>query len=266
MRTLAVTVFVLIAVILAGNTPAMAQQVEGNKETVEIGLSTDTIAITSGFRGTDLTVFGALDNADPLIQRQGRYDIVVILQGPERSFVVRRKDRYFGIWINSESVNFQNIPASYSLASTRPLQDIAVPKTFAQLALGVNNIFYEPMPDGFNSSASLREFTKELPRLKLKQNLYSQRPGEVQFLSSTLFRATLSLPANVPVGKHIARAFLFRNGEFLRQSSTSLNIVKAGLEYRIYKAAHENSLLYGLFAVFLAVVTGWMGRLMFRKD
>lgn len=101
MRTLAVTVFVLIAVILAGNTPAMAQQVEGNKETVEIGLSTDTIAITSGFRGTDLTVFGALDNADPLIQRQGRYDIVVILQGPERSFVVRRKDRYFGIWINS---------------------------------------------------------------------------------------------------------------------------------------------------------------------
>ncbi|SDP89138.1 TIGR02186 family protein [Phyllobacterium sp. OV277] len=251
---------------MASLSAAFAQQIPGNKETVEIGLSTDTIAITSGFRGTDLTVFGAFDNADPLIQRQGRYDIVVILQGPERNFVVRRKDRFFGVWVNSESVTFQHIPASYSLASTRSLQDIAVPKTFAQLALGVNNIFYEPMPDGFGSSASLREFTTELPRLKLKQNLYSQRPGDVQFLSSTLFRATLSLPANVPVGKHVARAFLFRNGEFLRESSTSLNIVKAGLEYRIYKAAHENSLLYGLFAVFLAVFTGWMGRLMFRKD
>jgi uncharacterized protein (TIGR02186 family) len=245
---------------------ALAQQLPGNKETVEIGLSTDTIAITSGFRGTDLTVFGALDNADPLIQRQGRYDIVVVLEGPERDFVVRRKDRYLGIWVNAESVSFQHIPASYSLASTRNLQDIAAPKVFQQLGLGVNNIYYEPVPDGFGSSAALKEFTTELPRLKLRQQLYSQRPGDVQFLSSTLFRATLSLPANVPVGKHVARAYLFRNGEFLRESSTSLNIVKAGLEFRIYRAANQFSLLYGLFAVFLAVLTGWMGRLVFRKD
>ena len=256
---------ILLGLLVSG--AALAQQpVPANKETVEIGLSTDTISITSGFRGTDLTVFGALDNADPLIQRQGRYDIVVILEGPERNFVVRRKDRFFGIWVNSESVAFQHIPASYSLASTRSLQDIASPKTFGQLALGFNNIFYEPMPDGFSSSASLREFTKELPRLKLKQQLYTQRIGDVQFLSSTLFRATLSLPANVPVGKHVARAFLFRNGEFLRQSSTSLNIVKAGLEFRIYRAANQHSLLYGFFAVFLAVVTGWAGRLVFRKE
>ncbi|ATU92807.1 TIGR02186 family protein [Phyllobacterium zundukense] len=257
-------VLVLIIGLGAGNT-AVAQ-VLPNKETVEIGLSTDTIAITSGFRGTDLTVFGALDNADPLIQRQGRYDIIVILQGPERNFVVRRKDRFFGIWINTESVTFQHIPASYSLASTRSLQDITTPKVFAQLGLGVNNIFYEPTPDGFESSFALKEFTKELPRLKLKQQLYSQRMGDVQFLSSTLFRATLSLPANVPVGKHVARAYLFRNGEFLRESATSLNIVKAGLEFRIYRAANQHSLLYGLFAVLLAVITGWMGRLVFRKD
>ncbi len=257
--------FILLAAFLAGQ-PALAQQRPANTETVEIGLSTDTIAITSGFRGTDLIVFGALDNADPLIQRQGRYDIVVVLEGPERSFVVRRKDRYLGIWVNAKSASFQHIPASYSLASTRNLQDIATPKIFTQLGLGVNNMYYEPMPDGFSSSKSLKEFTTELPRLKLKQRLYNQRPGDVQFLSATLFRATLSLPANVPVGKHVARAFLFRNGEFLRENATSLNIVKAGLEFRIYRAANQYSLLYGIFAVLLAVVTGWAGRLIFRKD
>lgn len=63
------------------------------EETIEIGLSTETIAITSNFRGTDLTIFGALDNTDPLVQRQGRYDIVVILQGPARDLVVREKER-----------------------------------------------------------------------------------------------------------------------------------------------------------------------------
>jgi hypothetical protein len=68
MRTAAGALMLMIA--LAAGQAASAQQLPGNKETVEIGLSTDTIAITSGFRGTDLTIFGALDNADPLIQRQ----------------------------------------------------------------------------------------------------------------------------------------------------------------------------------------------------
>lgn len=264
MRTLLLQTTLSVLALLVLPAPSMAQPTPGT-ETIEIGLSTETIAITSGFRGTDLTVFGAVDNADPLIQRQGRYDVIVILEGPVRNLVVRRKDRIAGVWANAESVTFRNVPLSYSLASTRSLQDITTEKIYKQLALGVNNLFLEPEPD-FSSSAVLAEFSRELPRLKLKQKLYSQRIGDVQFLSATLFRATLSLPANVPTGMHKARAFLFRNGEFLRESSTNLQIVKAGLEQRIYHAAHNYSLFYGLFAVFLAVMTGWFGRILFRKD
>ena len=43
----------------------------------------------AGFEGTNLTVFGALDNTDPLVQRQGRYDIIVVLEGPPEDVVVR---------------------------------------------------------------------------------------------------------------------------------------------------------------------------------
>jgi len=259
---------------LAAASPALPQTTRPNEtrekptaptEAIEIGLSTETIAITSNFRGTNLTIFGALDNADPLIRRQGRYDIIVVLQGPERDLVVRKKERYLGVWVNAESQTFLGVPLSYSLASTRNLQDIADPKVFRQLSIGVDNFYLAPKAaDKTDSNVPL--FSKELREIKMRQGLYSQRIGDVEFISPTLFRATLSLPTNVPVGRHRARALLFRNGTFVREANTSLQIVKAGLEYRIYEAAQNYSLPYGLFAVFLAVITGWFGRLLFRKD
>ncbi|KXF79502.1 hypothetical protein ATN84_02640 [Paramesorhizobium deserti] len=259
---------------LAAASPTLPQTTQPNKtreqpaaptETIEIGLSTETIAITSNFGGTNLTIFGALDNADPLIRRQGRYDIIVVLQGPERDLVVRKKERYLGVWVNAESQTFLGVPLSYSLASTRSLQDIADPKIFRQLSIGVDNFYLAPEAAD-KSDANIPEFGKELREIKMRQGLYSQRIGDVEFISPTLFRATLSLPTNVPVGRHRARALLFRSGTFVREANTSLQIVKAGLEYRIYEAAQNYSLLYGLFAVFLAVLTGWFGRLLFRKD
>lgn len=54
----------------SGDGNAVPQLQNPAEETIEIGLSTETIAITSNFGGTDLTIFGALDNADPMIQRQ----------------------------------------------------------------------------------------------------------------------------------------------------------------------------------------------------
>ncbi|GAA5543297.1 MULTISPECIES: TIGR02186 family protein [Brucella/Ochrobactrum group] len=235
------------------------------EETIDIGLSTETIAITSNFGGTDLTIFGALDNADPMIQRQGRYDIIVVLQGPERNLVVRKKERYLGVWINADSETFLGVPLSYSLASTRNLQDIADEKVYRQLSVGVRNFYLNP-EDPSSLSGNIPKFGTELREMKIRQGLYNQRIGGVEFVSRTLFRATLNLPANVPVGRHKARALLFRNGVFLREANAGLEIVKAGLEQSVYNAAHQYSLLYGLFAVFLAVFTGWFGRILFRKD
>src|SRR5690606_38739398 len=115
-----------------------------HNEGIQIGLSTNNIAITAGFSGADLTIFGALEDADPQVARQGRYDVIVVLEGPGQPIVVRRKDRVLGIWMNLESETFDNVPVSYSMASTRPLQDITEPNSYKQLSLGPNNIYLEP--------------------------------------------------------------------------------------------------------------------------
>lgn len=249
--------------LLATAPGSLAQ--ETVRESIEIGLSTDRIAITSDFSGADLTIFGALDNADPLVVRQGRYDIIVVLEGPARTTVVRRKERVLGMWINVHSETFVNVPESYSLATTRAMQDITSDASFKRLALGTASIYLQPA-ETEGDPARVAEFSEALREQKRTLGLYTERIGGVQFLSQSLFRATLSLPPNVPVGSHRARAFLFKNGMFIKETSSPLVILKAGLEETIHHAAHAYSFLYGLGAVLLAIVTGWLGRLIFRKD
>ncbi|WP_274630152.1 TIGR02186 family protein [Arvimicrobium flavum] len=250
--------------LLSGAFNAVAQA--PNPETIEIGLSTDHVMITAGFSGTDLTIFGAIDNADPLVSRQGRYDVIVVLEGPARPVVVRKKERVGGVWINLDSYTFLNVPMSYSVATTRPFQDVTDPNSYRQLALGAANIYLQPSGEGHRSAATIEQFTAALRQLKQTTGLYSERVGGVQFLSQTLFRATLPLSPNVPVGTHRARAFLFKSGVFVRETSAQLAILKSGFEQRVYDVAHQHSFLYGVFAVVLAMLTGWLGRIVFRKD
>ena len=258
----AVPAIIALAIGLAA-APATAQA--PIPEGIEIGLSTDRVSITADFSGADLTIFGALDGADPMVARQGRYDVIVVLEGPARPVVVRRKDRILGVWINAESETFVNVPSSYSVATTRAPQDITDTKNYRQLSLGADNIYMEPL-DRKDNPATIREFTKALRERKKATGLYVERVGGVQFLSQNLFRASLTLAPNIPVGTHKARAFLFRNGLFIRETSAQLAIVKSGFEQSIFRTANNYGLLYGLFAVFLAMITGWLGRIIFRRD
>jgi len=170
-----------------------------------------------------------------------------------------------GVWVNLESETFENVPMSYSVATTRPLQDITEPNSYKQLSLGASNLYMQPV-DVTDSPATIEEFTVALRERKAATGLYSENVGGVQFLSQNLFRATVRLAPNVPVGTHKARAFLFKSGLFLKESSAQLEIRKSGFEQSIFRVAHEYSFLYGVFAVSLAMITGWLGRLIFRRD
>lgn len=75
-------------------------------------LSNSLVAITTGFTGSNVLVFGATD---------GGGDVIVVVRGPESREVVRRKARTFGIWINEAEVVFDNVPGfSPSPAAARP--------------------------------------------------------------------------------------------------------------------------------------------------
>ncbi len=252
----------MLAALCCLPSAALAQ---AHPENIQIGLSTDRIEITADFSGADLTIFGSVENADPLINRQGRYDVIVVLEGPARPVVVRRKDRVLGVWVNLQSETFLNVPQSYSVATTRMPQDITGPTNYRQLALGADNLHIQPA-DPESSPATIKQFEAALRERKKATGLFNERIGGVQFLSANLFRATVSLAPNVPVGTHKARAFLFRNGVFVKETSAQLAILKSGFEQMLFRLSTNHGTFYGFVAVGLAMLTGWLGRIIFRRD
>jgi uncharacterized protein (TIGR02186 family) len=235
------------------------------RETIEIGASTTEIAITSDFRGADFTMFGALNNPDQLLLAIGQYDVIVTLAGPLDLATVRKKERVFGIWVNTSSISFEPLPESYALASTRDVNSIASPEVLNDIGLGVNHLplitaGYAGEPD------NIGEFRQAYRRLKLSDGIYRNDETGVRLERTGLFWATLRLPANVPNGVHTARAYLFKSGDFIAQRELRLRVVKTGIEQAITDAAHQTPLAYGMLCVLIAVITGWSASILFRKD
>jgi conserved hypothetical protein len=235
------------------------------REHLDIGISTNEIAIAPDFRGVDITVFGAVDGVDEFLLAIGAYDIIVALEGPKRQAIVRRKERVAGIWVNRHSILFEPIPASYSISSTRTLDSITKPMELATRDTGIDNIRLVPT-GAVGDGSRLSEFREAFRRIKQTTGLYQRDPSGVQFVSKSLFKASVRLPANIPIGQHTVRAELYRNGQFIMEAKVPLRVVKTGLEQFTYDLAHQHALLYGCLSVLFAVVTGWLGSLLFRRD
>ncbi len=251
---------------LATAIPAQAQVLQpGPKADLELGISTSEIAVRSNFAGADITVFGAIKHANPMTLALGQYDVVVTLEGPRMEATVRKKQRVFGIWINRYSVDFLPIPTSYSLSSTRPIDLIATQQELRQKAIGIDNLRLPPS-SAAGGETDVDEFRKALLRIKQQDDLYRSDSQGVQFVSTTLFKASIRLPASIPVGTHVVHGYLFKNGEFVAEKTLPLHVVKTGIEQYVNTVSKNDAFLYGVFAVFLAGFSGWIGSVIFRKD
>lgn len=253
--------------LLLFSLPAFGQELDRalQPEVINIGVSSKEIAIAPDFAGTDVTVFGAIDHAVPDILESGGYDLVVSLEGPRDFITVRKKERVAGIWVNRRSVTFEWMPESFSMASTRAIDAIAKPTELYTFNVGLPRV--RIVPSTFSGrAAEVEEYRNAFLELKQRAKLYQSNPGGVTFISSSLFQANIHIPADIPNGKHIIRAVLFKKGIVVAEKQLELVVVKTGIEETVTFAALERPLLYGLFAVLLAVVTGWGASLLFRRD
>jgi uncharacterized protein (TIGR02186 family) len=226
------------------------------------GLSTDLIQITSSFTGTDFVLFGAIDPPPPN-GGAGTQDLVVVIRGPTLDMTVRRKERVLGIWVNREQVEFAGLPGYYFLASTRPLENIASPTTLARFRLGTANLGATARTP--ISVAEANEFRAAVVRDRTRESLYRESATGIEFLSPTLFRARVPVPASVPPGEYLAEVYLFQGGTVVSAQSSPLSIDKSGFERQVYNFAYRQSWAYGLAAVLMAFVIGWLGFVILRQ-
>lgn len=219
-----------------------------------IDISSDSVDISTGFNGAEFSVFGTT-------QTQG--DVAIVIEGPPRSFTVRRKDQVGGLWMNKQSMRFAQIPVYYDVALSRPAFEIATPDVLENFSIGLDQLKLQHR--GNHNPEDIKKFKEALVRNKQVEGNFPLEPGSIEFLSPYFFRADFTVPANVPTGDYRIRAFLLQDQQIIESEEVKLSVAQVGLSARLYKTAYQASFLYGLSSIFFALFAGFGAYFLMRR-
>jgi uncharacterized protein (TIGR02186 family) len=228
-----------------------------NAEKLIPSLSTHRVLINSTFSGTDIVLYGLIEQEANSAARTIPYDIVAVVKGEEKSVVMRERIKSYGFWVNGEALVLPPTPSALVTMSNRPLRNIANQETLKKFNVGQHTIL-APLGDD--------KFRLAFLRLQNKNNNYRNLNTSVVFLTPNWFRGRLPLPASMPTGQYSVELLLFSGGTMVTQTQTNFEIIKVGTEQIISRQAQMRPFLYGLGVVLTALLLGALAFLVFRKD
>jgi uncharacterized protein (TIGR02186 family) len=220
------------------------------------------IDIIYSFKGAELLLFGAILYPGGRVPDRDA-EIAVVVKGPAEPLMVREKAKVAGIWLNAASAQFRSVPAFYAVASSRPIDRLVDARTAAIYELGVDNIQLSPSSGA--PAPEQRRFEAGLVDLKKRSGLYGEVSDGVEISEGVLYRARIQLPARVPTGRYTAETFLIQDGRVLAGAAREIEIEKSGFEGFVAAAAERWSLAYGLAAVAVSLLSGWIAAIAFRR-
>ncbi len=225
-------------------------------------ISARQIQIRYSFTGAQLLLFGAVVYPGGRVPDR-QVDIAVVLRGPVEPILVREKQKVAGIWMNADSSRFRSAPSFYAVASSRPIRALLDERTASIYELGLQNL--QLSPGGGALPDKDRHFEAGLIDLRRREGLYAELPRGVEITDGVLYRATISIPSQVPVGNYTAETFLIDRGKVIAAATRDIKIDKSGFERFVALAARRHNFLYGLAAMLLSLALGWAAAAAFRR-
>ena len=227
-------------------------------------VSSEEVAITSSFAGQTLTLFGSIEPETGSEQKyvEGPYHVVITVTGPLQKRVARKMTNQVGIWINTEQAVYEEFPSFYQVLSDSKLDTITNPITLAEEAIPLDSPGIGKTTAPYPQS---QLFRAELVKLMQRKEQFKLNEQGVIFRSDTFYFAQVALPSDAPPGPYIAHTYLFKDGVIVAEKSNGFSVRKIGFERFLGLSARQQPLLYGIVCVCLAVFTGWLGGVVFRR-
>lgn len=220
-----------------------------------VDLSRPRVSITSAFQGESLLMFGMFDPPG---------EIVVVVAGPPARETVLRKQRVLGLWLNAGRQAFDDVPAYYFIAASQPLQRLLARSAGGEI-LSLEDRLQSVRSVGQREHDDLIQFRLGLVEVKRREGLYPANIGQVSVQAGRLFRVELPFPSRLPEGIYDVRAYLLRDGKIVAAVSRPLPVGKVGFSAQLAGWAAEDGALYGIGAIVMALVVGWIGGSVMRR-
>ena len=233
-----------------------------NAERLVSTLSSQQVLITSSFDGTVLSLFGSIEGDTPETAAIGPYNVVIVIEGPRQDRVTRIKTNNFGIWSNTDHVNFEHFPSFYAVVSSGRLENIIDPEVLTEYTI-------QPLDQARAAAQSTglkgERFGQELVRLMEEEGHFVTREDGIRFLSDTAYAMNITLPSDVANGPFSIHTFVFKNKLLVADRTEGFVVRKSGFENYVFVASKQQPLLYGIVCVLLALGTGWLAGVVFKR-
>ena len=240
----------LVLVFLLAAIPATSEEVVA-------GLSQSRIAITTDFDGSEILIFGAVKR-DESVEGAEPLGVIVTVEGPSSPLAVRKKDKRYGIWVNTDAREFDAAPSFYAVSTSAPWEQVIETTEDLKHSVSVQRAIHN------EASAGTLEYIEALIRIRSNQDLFQTNIGAVTVNEETLFSTSVRLPANLTEGDYRARFFLTRGGKVVDSHETAIAVQKVGLERFLFRLAHDKPFIYGLMSLAIAIGAGWAASAFFR--
>ncbi|UYN95438.1 MAG: TIGR02186 family protein [Enhydrobacter sp.] len=220
-----------------------------------VDFSQPRVAITEAFQGARILLFGMFDPPG---------EVVVVVQGPAARETVLRKQRVLGLWLNTGRQAFDEVPAYYFIAASQPLQRLLARGVGGEI-LSLEDRMSTVRSVGARPQDEMSRFRSGLVEVKRREGLYPAAIGQVTVQANRLFRVELPFPSRLPEGIYEVRTYLLRDGKIVAAVSRPLPVGKVGFSAQLAGWASHDGALYGLGAILMALLVGWIGGAVMRR-
>jgi uncharacterized protein (TIGR02186 family) len=217
----------------------------------DLKVSDQNIRVTCRYCGELVKVSGVLNPA---------CDVVVKLTSKREESTFSRMGKVGPFWLSQGRVYFENVPQMYKEKCNQPLEEILSPADQIRYHLGLR---------GLRASIKIRNnvvhprlFVNELIAVRQASRLYSLAETGVRREGSH-FSTTFFWPPGAPSGRYEIEALAISDRRVVAIRTAFIEIHKVGLEAFIADLARNNGVLYGLFAIALALAVGYTMSMLF---
>ena len=190
---------------------------------------------------------------------------VVEFRGDSHEDRLLRKGRRGGLWMNVGEVKVSNAPSLYLVMST----DAAlISGQNSESQWGYRALQKQMKFSGAIPKAGKDKLFQDFLKLKESQGLYGAFPGALKAAPTSTDHARVEgkfwLPDKVPPANYKIHFFVLNNGKVVDEKTTAFPVEMQGLPAFMTALAFDHATIYGLLAVTIAILAGFIMGFVFK--
>jgi hypothetical protein len=197
---------------------------------ISADLDSYDIRIGYGFSGGSLTLFGSKEKLEK---------IAVILSGPERDFLLNKRQKVYGLWVKRDINIFHDIGSYYAAWVSHDLRK----KTDILDFYGLKT--FKDRKDG--------DLKNDFEQYMMGRELYYPL-DTINIANNNLFKINIPLPSNATVGNYLVNVISLGASGLSSKISMSFDIIHSEFNKFIYDLNKEYHKLYAILVIVVSFI------------